>query len=445
MRTFLIKHAFSIGISAALLLSGWYAYQQAGGRNQPSPDLPGRPEQGMNVGLQAGYVPPDQMRDEAEPGKIAPSGQSSRADGPTRPAGFRPLTDEIMERNDRAHGPELMRLLREAQNPVSGEWSTWFGPMNIRAPAGGSLRASYNDGAGRMTGEMSGKTFNGYWYEKDNPAMTCKETKFGTRHWGRLTLTFNEAGDAFNGQWRYGEDGAERGVAGQRKQTLRVEMGASFKKRASELLNQPDLLKLPEKLAYAWDEAIEQWMDDYAPGGKRSYEQLPPDDPRLQYGRDPLGPKDPVIPVKPPPDKNMPDDPVSLQILQGIKESGDRLHEELKRRDEIKKREENAGRSAPAPKKDPGILYSADDPKHAPLLEDIRRNLIKHFGKHFPEYAANLGPRDFKGFVNRLARIIAEDGGNMNALGPIAKQKYERVIDETLDQVLGTGKQPPDR
>lgn len=343
-----------------------------------------------------------------EPLLAAEGGAGARGGGGGGPS--------VAEGPGRDRGQELLERLAasERDGGFAGCWDTGFGVMDIRTSGQGSLRARYGERGGRVSGEVAGRVFTGHWYEKDNPAQTCKETRFGTRHWGRMRLTLDEGGEAFEGTWCYGEDGVERGWTGRRVQTLRAVAAADIRQRLEKALALPGLMAMPEKLALSWDEAIEDWMEDYAPGGKESYEHLAPDDPQATQGRARAGgpgPKEGYLPGEGTQTEDQRKmrgmDPTSIQILEGMQESADRLRDELRKR-----------------------------PK---LTQTIHDRIAAEIDKHFPEFRGVVGAEGFDRSVAKMAKIVERHGGTLDALSPGIREKLSEVFDRALDGALDPG------
>jgi hypothetical protein len=90
----------------------------------------------------------------------------------------------------------------DSPSGYTNDWLTNYGEFaDFRPEIGGSYNLTATDGwANYVSGEMTGsQRFEGYWSMPDSGS--CDSSRFGTKHWGRLVLTFNAGFTAFDGLW----------------------------------------------------------------------------------------------------------------------------------------------------------------------------------------------------------------------------------------------------
>lgn len=89
----------------------------------------------------------------------------------------------------------------------AAEWATSYGTLSLPAITGNlPIYAPYPEGGGRIKGEMrlveGQPVIIGHWVQHD-AAHLCETAVDGSRHWGNVTLYFDEGFTRFKGGWDY--------------------------------------------------------------------------------------------------------------------------------------------------------------------------------------------------------------------------------------------------
>ncbi|MBE9223317.1 hypothetical protein IQ215_11470 [Cyanobacterium stanieri LEGE 03274] len=82
-----------------------------------------------------------------------------------------------------------------------GRWNTSEGTMNL-SQSGNMVQGSYSQDNGRIRGQVTGNTLNGYWIENGS-AQRCSRAMDGSFHWGRISYKMNANRSEFEGLWSY--------------------------------------------------------------------------------------------------------------------------------------------------------------------------------------------------------------------------------------------------
>jgi outer membrane protein OmpA-like peptidoglycan-associated protein len=97
---------------------------------------------------------------------------------------------------------EIVLFHRRKMDSGIGLWQSSLGPLALASGPGAKVAGRYPEDNGRLFGEKKGRVISGYWVE-DGSSRTCDSQRDGSRHWGRIHIEMNEAGDAFSGWWSY--------------------------------------------------------------------------------------------------------------------------------------------------------------------------------------------------------------------------------------------------
>jgi len=81
-------------------------------------------------------------------------------------------------------------------------WNFDEGPLAMAVGGDGKVMARYPNDNGRWFGKKHGRVISGYWVENGS-SQTCKTKKDSSLHWGRMQITLNRTGNAFEGWWSY--------------------------------------------------------------------------------------------------------------------------------------------------------------------------------------------------------------------------------------------------
>lgn len=77
---------------------------------------------------------------------------------------------------------------------------------------GDNVRGTYAVNNGRIEGLRKGRTLTGYWYQSTGD-RTCKSVRGGTRHWGKLSFTFDASMNGWTGKWSHCDEALTKGTA----------------------------------------------------------------------------------------------------------------------------------------------------------------------------------------------------------------------------------------
>jgi hypothetical protein len=113
---------------------------------------------------------------------------------------------------------------------LAGEWTTTYGIMQLPdKPMTGNIQTSYSQDNGKLIGEMAipkcagcGPEIKGIWTENSS-SQACSTQKYGSSHWGKVTLNFTGPYSSFSGKWDYCGEGNTRswnGSLGRKRSTF---------------------------------------------------------------------------------------------------------------------------------------------------------------------------------------------------------------------------------
>jgi hypothetical protein len=92
-------------------------------------------------------------------------------------------------------------IAQEAPEPVAQTWTSSEGVMHlVMLPY--SFEGTYESDNGRVVAVLAGDTMTGYWGEEAS-SEECETEMMGTKFWGRIAFTFDDAGQHFDGKWSY--------------------------------------------------------------------------------------------------------------------------------------------------------------------------------------------------------------------------------------------------
>lgn len=97
--------------------------------------------------------------------------------------------------------------------PTVETWTTSEGVLTLQVLPF-SFEGTYDQDNGRMVGTLGdGGVYVGYWGE-DSSGNECKTTMLGTKFWGHIAFTFDQARKHFDGKWAYCDDPVDRDWTG---------------------------------------------------------------------------------------------------------------------------------------------------------------------------------------------------------------------------------------
>lgn len=420
----------------------------------------------ISIRLEASYVPPENEKEEDSPQPPV---------GETRPA-IKSLTEEMEDRKSAAEKEALLEFLAAAQgvNRPDGAWSTTEGDMTIWTFRDGTFRASYDQDSGRILGEINGGVLHGHWIENDSN-QRCGEPMEGSFHWGKLRFVFDPQQDSFEGSWGYCDETPASAWTGSRTKKSREQLLEGLRARYEKELMKPQAGSDPAQLAVNLDQALETWMEAYAPGGKLYLTKLRMRDAEgdVEYSQKNFaspGMKGELPGNVQPAGKvdHEEDDPLVIELLQSIQESRERLRVQMSSKpskpQDVSPRDGEEGKRqkedttdiledyAPGGKKtyvtsgieDPYAPRKLDLPSPADLKQALKRrieeNLVKELDKHFPEFRSIQGDTEMKKAVEKIAKILEEGGGDLSSMDNFQRFKVLRVLDEAIDKALSPKK-----
>lgn len=106
-------------------------------------------------------------------------------------------------------------LAQDAKPPVPTveTWTTSEGTLTLQVLPF-SFEGTYDQDNGRMVGTLGDNgAYIGFWGE-DSSGTECKTTMLGTKYWGRISFTFDQARKHFDGKWSYCDADVDRDWSG---------------------------------------------------------------------------------------------------------------------------------------------------------------------------------------------------------------------------------------
>lgn len=95
-------------------------------------------------------------------------------------------------------------------------WATAYGDLLLTARKDGEIVGVYPQYGGHIYGRLQENELHAFWTEEESE-IVCEKEKYGTKNWGRVVFTFDDAFTRFDGRWGYCDTALENEWNGERR------------------------------------------------------------------------------------------------------------------------------------------------------------------------------------------------------------------------------------